>query len=303
MPIYIDKTGYIPHSKQDYGTRKDVERIMQDVPLLTAVGAPIVGTGAGKVVLLHKIIEKVRGSFVNRVQRIGDCVSFGTAGALEASYAADIAMRNEPENWADVATEWVYGTSRVLVGKGRLGNSDGSVGAWAAKAVFEHGNLFRAKYSQHDLSAYSGQRAKSWGYRGLPLELERTADNYQTPAMPPLCRNYSEFRDAIVNGYGVMICSNYGFRDKRDANGFMRRSGSWSHCLYGHGVDDAFRDPGGLIQNSWPETWISGPKRHDQPEGSGWVHAEDIDGMLRQGDSYILPGLNGIQRTEIIWDI
>ncbi len=303
MPIYIDKTGYIPHNKRDYGVRKDVERIMQDVPLLTDAGAPIVGTGAGKVVLLHKIIEKVRGSFVNRVQRIGDCVSFGTAGALEASYAADIAIRNQPEKWVDIATEWVYGTSRVLVGKGRLGNSDGSVGAWAAKAAFEHGNLFRERYGTHDLSAYSGQRAKSWGYRSLPLELERTADNYQTPSMPTLCRSYSEMRDAIANGYGVAVCSNYGFRDTRDSQGFSRKSGSWAHCMHFHGVDDTPGRPGALCQNSWPATWISGPKRHDQPEGSFWVDAETIDGMLRQNDSYILPGLNGIQRTEIIWDI
>lgn len=302
MPLHLDKTGYILPSDRDYGTSKEVERIMADVPLLTAAGAPIVGTGAGKVVLLHKVVEKVRGSFVNRVQRIGDCVSFGTAGALEASYACDIAFRNEPEQFADVATEWIYGTSRVLVGKGRLGNSDGSVGAWAAKAVLNHGNLFRQKYGKHDLSTYSGQRAKSWGHRGLPLKLEEIADLYPVPSMPPACRNYSEFCDAIANGYGVMICSNYGFSDKRDANGFARRSGRWAHCMYGHACDDVFKWPGGLIQNSWPASWISGPKRHDQPDGSFWAHAEDIDGMLRQGDSFIMPGLNGIQRTHI-WDI
>lgn len=302
MPLYLDKTGYILPADRDYGTEKEVERIMADVPLLTAAGAPIVGTGAGKVVLLHKVVEQVRGSFVNRVQRIGDCVSFGTAGALEASYACDIAFRNESEQWADVATEWIYGTSRVLVGKGRLGNGDGSVGAWAARAVLHHGNLFRQRYGEHDLSTYSGQRAKSWGHRGLPLKLEETADQYPVPSMPPACRNYSELRDAIANGYGVSVCSNYGFRDTRDAEGFSRKSGSWAHCMHFHGVDDTPKRPGALCQNSWPPTWISGPKRHDQPDGSFWVDAETIDGMLQQNDSYIMPGLNGIQRTHI-WDI
>lgn len=302
MPIYIDKTGYIPHSKQDYGTRKDVERIMQDVPLLTAAGAPIVGTGAGKIALMHKVIEQVRGSFTNKVQGIGDCVGLGSVGAIEVSYAGDIAFRKQNEKWVDVSSEWPYGAGRVLVGKGRLGNSDGAVGAWVAKAMFEHGNLFREKYGQHDLTKYSAQRARSWGYRSLPLDLERTADNYQTPTMPILCRTYADMRDAIANGYGVAVCSNYGFRDTRDAQGFSRKSGSWSHCMHFHGVDDTTR-PGALCQNSWPASWISGPTRHDQPPGSFWVDADTIDGMLRQGDSYIFPGLNGIQRTEIIWDI
>ena len=180
MTIPRNRFGYVPPEKQDYGTRKTVARLMQDMPLLSSAGGPIRGTGEGKVVLLTKVLERVRGSYPVMRQAIGDCVSFGWAKAIMLTLAADIEVKGEGEEWpgSDIATEWIYGTSRVLSGSGRLGNRDGSVGTWAADAVREHGTLIRQKYGNTDLTRYSGARAKDWGYRGLPMELESTADEH-----------------------------------------------------------------------------------------------------------------------------
>jgi hypothetical protein len=189
----------------------------------------------------------------------------------------------------------------VLVGKGRLGNGDGSVGSWAAKAGLNHGNLFRHSYSNVDLTTYSKQRAKSWGYRGLPLDLEQIADQWPISEMAIPARGYEDVRDAIACGYGVFCCSNRGYSDTRDKDGFLRPSGSWAHCEHLHSVDDT-RRPGVCKQNSWPASWVKGPTMHDNPPGSGWVDAAEVDRICRQNDTWIIPGVNGIKRSVIDWD-
>jgi hypothetical protein len=303
MPSRSNKMGWIPPKDRSYGVAKQAELIMQDMPLLTAAGRPIAGTGAGEVVLLHKWLARVAGYFPVLRQAIGDCVSFGWATGIMTALAADIMHKQQQEQWpgAEIATEWIYGTSRVLVGRGRLGNSDGSIGSWAARAVLDHGTLIRKKYGSHDLTRYSGRTAKSWGYRGLPAEaLEPTADEHPVSQKPALVTSYEQARDAIANGYPVPVCSNYGFQDRRDSQGFARKSGSWAHCMCFIAVDDTSR-PGLLCMNSWGANWISGPKRHEQPEGSFWVDAKVADGMLRQNDSFAIPGYEGFQSRPHQW--
>jgi hypothetical protein len=218
------------------------------------------------------------------------------------SLAADIMHKQQREQWggAEIDPGWIYGTSRVLVGKGRLGKSDGSIGSWAAKAVVEHGTLLRKVYGNYDLTSVSGKRERDWGYRGLPAaELEPIADEHPVSGNPALVTSYEQARDAIANGYPVPVCSNYGFQDRRDSQGFARKSGSWAHCMCFIAVDDTSR-PGLLCMNSWGK-WNSGPKRHEQPDGSFWVDAKVADGMLRQNDSFAIPGYEGFQSRPHQW--
>lgn len=298
-----NRFGYVLPENRSAGVEKEHERVMQSMPLLTAAGGSIVGTGEGKTVLLHQTLRDVAGYYPVMRQAIGDCVSFGYAKAIMLVIAADIVHRGESERWpgSEIATEWLYGTGRVLVGRGRLGNSDGSVGSWQAKAIVEHGTLLRKRYGAHDLSNYSGRTAKSWGYRGLPVdELEPTADEHPVSQNPALVTSYEAARDAIANGYPVPVCSNQGFQDRRDSEGFARASGSWAHCMCFVAVDDT-RRPGLLCDNSWGANWISGPKRHNQPDGSFWVDAKTCDRMLRQNDSFAIPGFDGFARREHKW--
>lgn len=304
MPFKIDprESGWIPHKERSYGMKKDVEQIMQDLPLFTSEGRAIKGSWNGETVRLDDIMRKVIGHLPSDDQGIGDCVSFGGAKAWMESQCCDIYVRGEKEKFEhEVATEWYYGTSRVVHGRGRLGNSDGSVGAWMAKAMAPtgQGTLFRKKYEvgrkTYDLSRYNPRTAKDWGYKGLPLEeLEEIADQYPSSAMPVPVTNFDDAADLIFNGYGIFVCSNQGFDDRRDSQGFLTARGTWYHCMAFTGVRGD--RPGLLLDNeSWP-AWCRGPAPDGIGTGSGWVDKRIVNKMLAQRDSYAVPGVEGIEK-------
>lgn len=266
-------------------------------PVFAASAAPLQATGEKQVRLLYQDVRKITGRDIILNQTVGDCVSQGWAQAADYVACTQIAAGRR-ERWVALcATEAIYALSRVEIGGNRI-RGDGSVGAWAAKAVNQYGTLRRQKYGSIDLTTYSGERARLWGSRGLPDELEPIARERPIETVS-LVTSYNQARDAIANGYPVVVCSQQGFTDRRDADGFMRASGTWAHCMIFVGVDDAFRRPGLLCQNSWGPNWIDGPKRHDQPDGSGWVDADTCDRMLRiQPDSYAVSGFRGFPATD-----
>lgn len=280
----------------------EVARYVAQLPMpFFAMSASVLrGSGSGKIALLHKSLEQVHGSFPVAYQTIGDCVSHGWALAINILKAVQITIDGRPEEWRGLAaSEVIYAGSRVEIGGGRLGNSDGSIGAWAADWVTKYGVVLRGKYGSIDLSEYDGQRAKAWGARGrgVPDELEPIAKEHPVQTVS-LVRSYEEARDAIANGYPVPVCSMQGFEARRDAQGFARPRGTWPHCMCFIAVDDADGRPGLLCQNSWGPNWISGPTRHDQPPGSFWVDADVADKMLRGGDSFAISNLVGWQRRK-----
>jgi len=300
--------GWVPPEARDYGVRKETERILQDVPVFASAGMTIAGTGAGKIVRLDDLLFDFAGYWPLVRQLIGDCVSFGWSKAIMCTAAADAMIRGETEIWCgELCTEYLYGCSRVVAGRSRLRNSDGSVGAWMAATVGPTGQgvIFRQVYETTegplDLTKYSGQRAKSWGYRGLPLEtLEPIGDEHPT-LKPVLVTSYEDVRDSIANGYGVAVCSNIGFRDTRDSEGYLRRGPTWNHCMAYVGVDDT-RRPGCVLDNgSWLDCF-KGPNPQNVRTGCGFVDAADVDRMAQQGDTYAVPGFEGIQSRWRMWD-
>lgn len=294
---YAGQFGWIEPKKRTAAVSASYEKHRDAQPVFGSAALSIEGTGRGKIVLLHKVLEKVHGHFPVHLQTIGDCVSHGYGGAVDVLTAVEIEMCGEPERWPGLltATEWIYGTSRVLQGGGQLGNEDGSLGAWAQAAVKQHGTLLRKAYGGIDLTTYDGNVAKDWGNQGLPRELETTADEHSV-GTTALVTSYEEARDAIANGYPVPVCSTQGFEDVRDADGFARPKGKWPHCMFYVAVDDTGNRPGLLCVNSWGPDWISGPTRHGQPQGSFWVDADVAHRMLQGGDSYALSNFNGYKR-------
>jgi hypothetical protein len=270
-------------------------------PVFGVAAAPLQDSGKGKVVLLYKALEKVMGRFPVHEQTIGDCVSHGHGLGIDVLSAVQILAGSSEEWKGETSTEVIYAGSRVEVGKGQLGRGDGSIGAWAAKAVSETiGTVVRGKYASIDLTTYSGKRAQQWGMprAGVPDELEPAAREHPVKTVS-LVRTYEEARDAIANGYPVAVCSNQGFSSRRDESGFARAQGSWSHCMVWTGVDDAVSRPGVLNNNSWGPNWINGPKRHDQPDGSFWIDADVVNRMLRSNDSFALSGYLGFPAQAI----
>lgn len=280
-----------------------VEAVMNDLPfpVFSDIWTPIKDSGKGKKVLLYDFIRKAsNGQYPKRKQTIGDCVAHGAAYAVDAVKSVDIILKNEFEEWVEeTATEDIYAGSRVQIGGGRI-RGDGSIGAWAARYVNEYGALPRGKYGNVDLTTYSGSKARSWGRggAGVPKSLIPTAKKHPIQTVSKVT-TYEEVRDLIANGYAVTIASMQGFSSKRDSEGFARPQGSWAHQMSILAVDDEYKRPGVLVQNSWG-TWNSGPKRHDQPNGSFWVDAEEIERrILKKGDSWAFSGYEGFKPREL----
>lgn len=282
---------------------KSVEKVMEDLPfpVFADVHSQIKDSGKGKTTLLYEIVRKVSGSFPIRNQTIGDCVSMGCAYAVDVIKAVDIYINKDFEEWiAETATEDIYSGSRVITGKGQI-RGDGSVGAWAARYLNEYGALARQKYGSIDLSKYDGNRAKTWGApgNGPPKELMSFIKQHQIETISQV-KTYAEVRDLIANGYAVTIASSQGFTNKRDVDGFAKPSGKWQHQMSILACDDAFKRPAVLVQNSWGPNWITGPKRHNQPDGSFWVEADDIERyILRSGDCWAFSGYKGFKPQKL----
>lgn len=275
---------------------KAVEAVMQQLPfpVFNDVWSPIKDTGKGKVLLIYDIIRQVAPAFPMRKQDIGDCVSHGAAYAVDGIKAVDIYLHKQFEEWiAETATEDIYAGSRVQIGGGRI-NGDGSVGAWAADYITKFGALARQKYGNIDLSKYDGGRARSWGRTGVPQELIPFAKQHPVQTVSRV-DTYEQARDLLANGYTITIASMQGFSNRRDAEGFARPEGQWAHQMSLLAIDDEYKRPGVLVQNSWG-VWNGGPKRHDQPDGSFWVDAEVIEKRIfSQGDSWAFSGYEGFK--------
>lgn len=264
-------------------------------------------SGRGKIALLHENYAKiVDPDLDSHFQGIGDCVSHGWGLGIDVLQATEIIAGEREKFIAKVATEILYAMSRVEIGRGELGRGDGSQGAWAAEAVRDLGTLHRLKYldGKYDFTKYNAALAQQLGMprAGCPNDLEPIAKEHPVKTVA-VVRTYEEARDAIANGYPIPVCSDVGFTDTRDRDGFARAWGRWSHCMLFCAVDDEYKRPGLLCWNSWGSRWISGPKRHGQPDGSFWVDADVVDRMLREGDSYAISGYEGFKTQEIDYDL
>jgi len=273
-------------------------------PFLSQQNSQIRGTGKGKRVLLWGVYEKVTGQpIIPHAQEIGDCVGHASAMGVDVLTPVQILLQGKNERWvAKSSPEIIYAGSRVQVGGGTV-HGDGSVGVWAAEFMRQWGVLLRQSYldGAYDFTNYDGTVARRLGAprAGVPIELEPLCKEHPVRTSA-LVRSWAECRDAVANGYPVVMCSNIGFKTTRDSEGFLARSRRpWYHAMVIIGVDDKSKRSGGLIQNSWGTNWVEGPTRLNQPEGSFWCDANVIDAAMRQGDSFAMSGYLGYPRQDI----
>lgn len=219
---------------------------------------------------------------------INNCVSHSTRNACDLTRAVEIDVKGEGESWiARGATEAIYGYR----GHGGQGMSC----ARAATFVSQTGGvLVRKNYPDiADFSRYDGNMGARWGGRGLPDKVIDAANDHQVKTVS-LIKTVEEAMDAIANGYGLSVCSNYGFSNRRDSKGFARKSGSWAHAMAWTACDDTGSEPAFLVQNSWGK-WNSGghPEWGPIPDGSFLIQADVAAGMLRQNGAYAFSDFNG----------
>jgi len=267
---------------------------------------------ADSPLLLTDALISLQPNWKRGAQKIGDCVSWGYEVAATIATAVDIVIDKEPWKWTGpYATESIYGGSRVEArGRSKGGWQDGSYGGAAAKWITKWGVLQRVNYSvatgvkEHDLSTYSGEKAKQWGNYGNggrydEGKLDTVAKKY--PAKEAvLVTSFKDAANCILSGYPVAVCSGQGFTKTRDDDGFCRPHGSWSHCMCFVGV--RFDRPGLLCMNSWgySNKGPHGIQTHDEVmKCSFWVDSSVCDKMLRGQDSFAVTGVNGLERRKV----
>lgn len=263
----------------------------------------------------HLIFRDMTGAWHDEgPQMIGDCVSWGNARLVDYTSVLeaylDLEGKIDAPNYVyeQAATEVIYALSRVEVGGGRI-RGDGSVGAWAAKALTDYGWISRKELDRLGIGGtYSGQRAKQWGASGLPNNLEPNAFKHTLADMTPV-RSFNEAAYHLQNYRVVAVCSNVGFENgpngttQRDAQGFARPRGSWPHCMTVVSVRMG-RRPGGLMTNQWPPSMVIGPMGDVEiPPCSWWVDADVLDAMFRQGDSFTGTKVKGYPARQLTWRV
>jgi hypothetical protein len=248
----------------------------------------IKNSGKGKLSLPYKSVLKFDKNPYNERQTTGDCVSHGTRNACDVTRAVEIDVNGDKESWiARGATEAIYGAR----GHGGQGMSCSR----AADFVSNNGGIVvRKNYPGiADFTKYNGNLGAGWGSRGLPDKVIDVSNDHQIRTTS-LIRTVEEARDALANGYGLAVCSSYGFSNKRDSKGFARVSGSWAHCMAWIACDDTNGEPAFLVQNSWGK-WNDGghPEWGPIPDGSFLIHADTAEGMLKQNGSYAFSDFDG----------
>lgn len=225
-------------------------------------------------------------------QEIGDCVGNGAAGAVDYMEAYEIGWKGEEEEYHRAYAPFIYGTSRVQIGGGRI-PGDGSTGAWAAAAMVKYGILFS---DDAGVPPYSGSVSKKWGDPpGPPSEFMRLAKDNLVKSAARL-RSIDEVRQALSNYYPVTIASSRGFAMKpvvKDGYHVFKPQGTWMHqmCLLGW-MDEPFA--AAYRMNSWGEN-PHGKPLNGEPPGGAWNLASDLEQEIKTRDVelYALSLFNG----------
>jgi hypothetical protein len=262
-------------------------------PALRRAAPYLFGAPAPTVpVLLYKAWSDVLGKYPDYpAQQIGDCVSFGHGHGNDLLQCIEIGL-GEPVDYRETDTEFIYGASREVAGI--LGNSDGSYGAAAVKAMTTIGLVSREMLSADGV--YSGDRAQEWGRTGPPHDVETKAAPYKLGSAA-LVSTWDDLVAAITNGYPVTICTDQGFNLTRDSDGFCEAHGTWGHCMLIGAV--RFDRPGACIIQSWGPNMPSGPTVLGQPDFSFWAEQKVIESILAEGDSWALSKAPAFRKRDL----
>jgi hypothetical protein len=288
----------------------DDKQAVDDI-VATCVDADISSTPIGSTpieelpasVYLWDLARKATGALLppRNQGKVGSCVAFGTARAIEYTMCAEI-VAGESEQYIPLATEPIYGGARVEVGGGSI-RGDGAIGANAAAWVRDWGVLGREEYLGIDLREYSESRCREYGSKGVPLELEGIAKIHPVRAVTRV-RTWVDAKKALSNGYGIALCSSQGFTMTRDANGIAMAAGTWQHCMCLCGYTTMTGREYGRIDNSWGASSHTGPVGPGSPGPEGfYASSSTIEAMLKSGDCWIFSNVEGFPQRKISWII
>lgn len=290
--ISIDKLcSWVPH-------QEDVNIALSSLPQpLFGDAAPhLAGTWDGKtnIKLWDACIRVTGENLAAHKQTIGDCVSHGHSGALDVLQCVQIALGNQPNQFApgqdNVYSEAIYGMMRKRANQ--LSNQDGAAGIWAVESLLKDGAPLRNGRN------YNGNNAKLWGARGTPSDIASEGSK-QILKQYLQVRKIRDAADLLWNGNPITVCSNQGFTMVRNSIGICEASGSWAHCMY---IVGAILVNGTLyfcIVQSWGQNTPSGPTIENMPNCSFLCHENTFQRMLNAQDSYALVAIPGVPAQDI----
>ena len=273
----------------------DIAKLLGELknPLFGAAAYPLEFSGTGKLSLPFKSILKFVPDFgPSERQTDSDCVSQATRNAVDITRAVEIDINGEMEGFiARGATEAIY-QARGHYGRGMTCSG-------AARYVSQRGGiLLRKDYGDIDLSKYNSSTGSRHRIPNSIFIKEAKEHPVKTAS---LVTSTGEARDALANGYAMAVCSGQGFSSTRDENGVSRPKGSWAHAMTIIGCDDTheiYNETLFLLANSWGH-WNSGPKRHNQPDGSFWIREEVMADMLSARGTFVFSDVDGFPARQL----
>lgn len=264
-------------------------------PELLIVGADRADTTNAYVRLWHFAKRCNDGRhFPNTAQQVGDCVSWGFANAANYSLATQLVLGQAEGGHRPAYPPYIYGYCRVQIGGGKI-RGDGAVGSWAAKAL-EQGGVLGS--DEPGCPPYSGNVARDWGKSGPPAKFVDIAKAFRAETRRIV--DWDDACQAIVNGWPIAVCSSAGFERIVEENDRIegRWTSSWAHCMCFVAMDTRQGREALYCLNSWGPNAHAKASRYAEldgaPPGGFWVLREDVERMLKQGDSHAV-SFNGFK--------
>lgn len=242
--------------------------------------------------------------------QIGSCVGHGSGRAAQSVMIVQCVLDNLEWVGAEVCRESVYALSRCEYGQS-CDNQDGSVGAWAARALQEGGMLFYQKYPSVDLTGgYDVKRCKQWGARGLPDDLEPDAKVHIIKTATRVDSVDAAWA-AIGSGYFVSICGSQSRTMQRKPNGWCPVIGNdWNHCQDLCGRCTVKGGKKAIVyRNSWGDylgssnntVELESGRTVTLPPGCYLSTPEEVDRDLRQKDSFAYSAIQNLRPRRLTW--
>lgn len=177
-------------------------------------------------------------SFIAEGYAVHNCVSRGWSRLCDYTQLAQI-VSGQPLEFKMASHSFIYGASRVI--GNWMSYEDGSVGAWAAKAVQSWGVCTREEVG--DVPAGNDSLAVEWAAKGVPQKYKDLAKDNLVKKVT-MVRTAEEAKAALINLFGIAVCSNRGFTTTRDSKGRCTPSGTWNHC---YGAGTKISTPNGIV--------------------------------------------------------
>lgn len=219
----------------------------------------------------------------NPAQQTGDCAAASAVNAI--SYLQCVAIANgDPIEFHRVSVKGVYGTARVTVGKGILGNEPGAILSHVARACSEVGLIFE---DDPGVGPYSGYESDLWGIRGPPAGCLKLAKDRKIGSVLPV-EGVDGVRDAICAGYPVQF-GDYGWTNnvrtfERNGRIYADWKGRGGHAMAIIGYDGTTNPPSYYVLNQHGETTYGTPLM-GEPPGGYWVFEPHLARILMGGEA------------------